>query len=71
VTVRALRDSARRRVAGFTFRPISQKSVVLSVYGTFLALIVLLAAASSVTSSRDLSEVFQNTLRDVASTTRV
>jgi hypothetical protein len=58
-------------VAGLPFPLVCQKSVLLSVYGTFLALIVLLAAASSVTSFRDLSEVSQNTLRDVASTTRV
>jgi hypothetical protein len=58
-------------VAGLPFPLICQKSVFPSVYGTFLALIVLLAAASPVTSFRNLSEVLQNTLRDIASTTRV
>ena len=58
-------------VLGLSFLLIGHESVFLSVYGTFLALTVLVGTALLVKWFSQLSEVSQNTLRDVASTTTV
>jgi phosphatidylglycerophosphate synthase len=58
-------------VLGLSFLLIAHESVFLSVYGTFLALTVLVGTALLVKWFSQLSAVSQNTLRDVASTTRV